>query len=46
MELGTRYLRDNIQYGLGEAERAGLQMFYRYAAETGIAPPPGELRFY
>jgi chorismate dehydratase len=46
VELGTRYLRDNIQYRLGEAERAGLEMFYRYAAEAGLAPEPGELRFY
>jgi chorismate dehydratase len=34
--LGARYLQDNIQYMLGDKERAGLQIFYRYAAELGI----------
>ena len=31
--IGARYLRDNIKYRLGDAERAGLETFYRYAAE-------------
>jgi chorismate dehydratase len=35
--LGTRYLRDNIKYDLGGAERAGLERFYRYASEIGLA---------
>jgi len=43
--LGARYLRDNIKYHLGDDERAGLELFYRYAAELGVAPP-GMLRFY
>lgn len=43
--LGARYLRDNIKYYLGDDERAGLELFYRYAAEIGVAPP-GSLRFY
>jgi chorismate dehydratase len=46
VELGTRYLRDNIQYGLGKAEREGLETFYHYAAEAGVAPEPRGLRFY
>jgi chorismate dehydratase len=37
-ELGIRYLRDNIKYYLGDDERAGLELFYRYAAEIGAAP--------
>jgi chorismate dehydratase len=45
-DLGARYLRDNIQYHLGERERAGLEAFYRYAAELGLVPDVGELRFY
>ncbi len=47
--IGARYLRDNIQYYLGEEERAGLDLFYRYAAETGVVPRTmlsGPPRFY
>ena len=44
--IGTRYLRDNIQYSLGDEELAGLETFYRYAAELGVVPTAGELRFY
>ena len=42
----TRYLRDNIQYFLGDEELAGLTTFYRYAAELGLASFDGMLRFY
>lgn len=34
--LGADYLRDNIKYYLGDEERAGLETFYRYAAEAGV----------
>lgn len=47
--VGARYLRDNIKYHLGPDERAGLETFYHYAGEIGIAPAfeMGErLRFY
>jgi chorismate dehydratase len=44
--LGTRYLRDNIRYQLGADEKAGLELFYRYAAETGVVPAAGTLRFF
>jgi chorismate dehydratase len=44
--VGTRYLRDNIKYHFGSAERAGLELFYRYAAEIGLVDAIGELRFY
>jgi chorismate dehydratase len=44
--IGTRYLRENIKYHLGPDERAALEMFYRYAAEAGLAPAGGSLRFY
>lgn len=40
------YLRDNLRYGLGEAERAGLARFHELAAELGIVPAPRPLRFY
>ena len=43
--LGARYLRENIKYYLGDDERAGLELFYAYAAEIGAAPA-GTLRFY
>jgi len=43
--LGARYLRDNIKYYFGDDERAGVELFYRYAAELGVAPT-GTLRFY
>jgi chorismate dehydratase len=43
---GARYLRDNIKYYLGPDERAGLELFYRYAADAGVVDPPEALRFY
>ena len=45
-DLGARYLRDNIKYYLGADERAGLDLFYRYAAEIGVAPGNQVVRFY
>jgi chorismate dehydratase len=48
-DLGARYLRDNIKYYLGAEERAGLDLFYRYAAEVGLvdaAPGRQAVRFY
>jgi chorismate dehydratase len=45
-DLGARYLRDNIKYYLGGDERAGLELFYRYAAESGLVPAADALRFY
>ena len=44
--LGVRYLRDNIRYHLGADERAGLERFYRYAAEAGLVPEEHALRFF
>jgi chorismate dehydratase len=44
--IGARYLRDNIKYSLGEPERAGLEAFYRYAAELGLVPESSGLRFF
>jgi chorismate dehydratase len=44
--IGARYLRDNIQYSLGESERAGLELFYRYAGELGLVPTPLDVRFF
>jgi chorismate dehydratase len=45
--VAARYLRDNIRYHLGGEERAGLELFYRYAAEAGVIDtPPAPIRFY
>ena len=44
--IGARYLRDNIKYYLGDPERAGLETFYRYAAEAGVVPVAGRLDFF
>jgi chorismate dehydratase len=40
------YLRDNVRYGLGAAEAAGLQMFLDYAADLGLAPRRRPLEFF
>lgn len=45
-EVGARYLRDNIKYHLGPDERAGLELFYRYAVEARVVAASRELRFY
>ncbi len=39
------YLRDNVRYGLGPEEAAGLQLFLDYAADLGLAPAP-DLEFF
>jgi len=44
--VARRYLRDNIRYTLGADELAGLWTFFRYAAEAGLVPSAGELRFF
>ena len=44
--VAKRYLRDNIQYFLGDEELDGLRTFYRYASELGLASFDGTLRFY
>jgi chorismate dehydratase len=42
----ARYLRDNVRYGLGPEEAAGLQLFLDYAADLGLAPRRRELEFF
>jgi chorismate dehydratase len=44
--IGAEYLRDNIKYYLGGSERAGLELFYRYAAEIGVVQTARDLQFY
>lgn len=45
-QLGARYLRDNIKYSLGPRECAGLELFFRYAAEAGVVERSQQLRFF
>lgn len=40
------YLRDNVKYGLGTEEAAGLQMFLDYAADMGLGPRRRTLEFF
>jgi chorismate dehydratase len=42
----ARYLRDNVKYGLGADEAAGLQMFLDYAADLGLAPKRRPVEFF
>jgi chorismate dehydratase len=44
--VGARYLRDNIRAHLGADERAGLELFYRYAVEAGAAAAGRPLQLY
>ena len=44
--IGARYLRDNIKYTLGDDERAGLELFFRYASEIGAVARAGPLQFF
>jgi chorismate dehydratase len=40
------YLRDNVRYGFGPEEAAGLQTFLDYAADLGLAPRRRPLEFF
>jgi chorismate dehydratase len=40
------YLRDNLKYGLGDREAAGLRRFHELASQLGLAPELRPLRFY
>jgi chorismate dehydratase len=40
------YLRDNLKYGLGEREAAGLRRFHELGVEVGLAVALKPLRFY
>lgn len=44
--IAARYLRDNIKYDLGADERAGLELFFRYAGEERLVESVQELRFF
>jgi chorismate dehydratase len=40
------YLRDNLNYTLGEAEQAGLRRFHELATEVGVTPQLRPLEFF
>jgi chorismate dehydratase len=42
----ARYLRDNVKYGLGAEEAAGLQLFLDHAADLGLAPGRRAVAFF
>ncbi len=43
-EVALNYLRHNLHFHIGSAERNALRLFHQLAAELGLAPP-GELTF-
>jgi len=45
-ERAAVYLRDNVKYGLGPDEAAGLQLFLDYAVQLGLAPHQRRLEFF
>ena len=44
--LGQAYLRENIQYVLGDREIAGVRRYYELAARHGLIEPPREPLFF
>ncbi|HEX4348619.1 MAG TPA: menaquinone biosynthesis protein [Vicinamibacterales bacterium] len=44
--MAVRYLQDNIKYHLGDEERAGVELFHRYAADAGVVRAARPLSFY
>ncbi len=46
VERGQRYLRENIQYTLGDREEAGIRTYYELAAKHGAVEAVSALSFY
>jgi chorismate dehydratase len=44
--IAARYLQENIKYHLGDEEREGLELFYRYAVEAHVVDGLAQIRFY
>ncbi|MGE0392786.1 MAG: menaquinone biosynthetic enzyme MqnA/MqnD family protein [Vicinamibacterales bacterium] len=44
--LAEAYLRDNVRYGMGPDEVAGLQLFLDWAADLGVGPARRTVSFY
>src|SRR5262245_7882741 len=45
-QAGAAYLRDKIKYYLRDDERAGLETFYRYAAEAAVIAAARAVEFF
>ena len=45
-DVAKAYLRENVQYELDERGHAGLKRFFEGAADIGLVPNAGRLRFY
>ena len=45
-EVGRRYLRENVSFGLDERARSGLRKFYEYAWEQRLVQVQRDPRFY
>lgn len=45
-EVGRRYLRENVSFGLDERAQNGLREFYEYAWEQRLVQVRRDLRFY
>ncbi len=45
-QRSLEYLRDNLKYGLGEREIAGLRRFFELSADVGLVSRRQPLRFY
>ena len=45
-EIGRRYLRENVSFGLDERAQSGLRKFYEYAWEQRLIQVQRDLRFY
>ena len=46
VELATSYLRDNLHFSLGPAERDGLSRFYRLCLKHGLVPGQDNESFF
>lgn len=44
-ETAVDYLTQNLHFQLGSAEQTGLRLFYHLAAQHGLAPAGGRVRF-
>ena len=44
--IGGEYLRENIQFRMGERELAGVERFYGLAADVGASGPAKSVEFY
>ena len=46
VEIARAYLRENVAYTLDDRDLAGLKKFYQVAADLGVVPAAGKVRFH